>query len=203
MVRFTATRVGCMTFQCLRSPAEKHGINKKRVVLHQPPGYLVPTMDWQQQLGFLLDDVAHLYARRFNEHARGLSLTLHQCKALAVLANCEGINQTRLAETSDIFSNNLVRILNRLETGGWVKRSTDPHDRRAHVLLTTQSAKPVVQDIWRAVSKANAEALKGLAIRDLPVLMELLARVHANLVALEPLHSVVPGLPAPRESEGL
>jgi MarR family transcriptional regulator, transcriptional regulator for hemolysin len=149
-------------------------------------------MDWQQHLGFLLDDVAHLYARRFNEHARELSLTLHQCKALAVLANCEGINQRRLAETSDIFSNNLVRILNRLEAGGWVKRSTDPHDRRAHLLTTTQSAKPVVQDIWRAVSKANTEALRGLAIRDLPVLMELLTRVHANLVALEP-----------QESEGL
>jgi hypothetical protein len=57
-------------------------------------------MDWQQQFGFLLDSVAHRYARRFNEHARGLSLTLQQCKALAVLANCQGINQRRLAETT-------------------------------------------------------------------------------------------------------
>jgi MarR family transcriptional regulator for hemolysin len=143
-------------------------------------------MDWRQQLGFLLDDVAYLYARRFEEHVRGLSLTLHQCKALAVLANCEGINQSRLAETSDILSNNLVRILDRLEAGGWVERNPDPHDGRAYLLTTTRSAKPVVQDIWRAVSKANAEALKDVAIRDLSVLVELLARVHANLVALEP-----------------
>ena len=143
-------------------------------------------MDWRQHLGFLLDDVAYLYARRFEEHVKGMSLTLQQCKALAVLANCEGINQTRLAETSDIVSTNLVRILDRLETGGWVERNPDPHDRRAHLLTTTDSAKPVVQQIWRAVSKANAEALKDLAIRDLSVLVELLARVHANLVALEP-----------------
>jgi DNA-binding MarR family transcriptional regulator len=148
-------------------------------------------MDWHQHLGFLLHDVAYLYARRFEEHARALSLTLHQCKALAVLANCEGINQRRLSETSDIVSTNLVRILDRLETAGWVERSPDPHDRRAHLLTTTQSAKPVVRQIWRGVSKANAEALKDLAIRDLPVLMELLARVHANLVALEPLHPEV------------
>ena len=143
-------------------------------------------MDWRQQLGFLLDDVAYLYARRFEQHARELSLTLHQCKALAVLANCEGINQRRLSETSDIVSTNLVRILDRLEAGGWVERNPDPHDRRAHLLTTTDSAKPVVQQIWRAVSKANAEALKDVAIRDLSVLVELLARVHANLVALEP-----------------
>jgi DNA-binding MarR family transcriptional regulator len=148
-------------------------------------------MDWHQHLGFLLDDVAYLYTRRFERHARGLSLTLHQCKALAVLANCEGINQRRLSETSDIVSTNLVRILDRLEAGGWVERNPDPHDRRAHLLTTTDSAKPVVQQIWRAVSKANAEALKDLVIRDLPVLTELLARIHANLVALEPLHPQV------------
>jgi MarR family transcriptional regulator, transcriptional regulator for hemolysin len=148
-------------------------------------------MDWHQHLGFLLDDVAYLYARRFEEHARGLSLSLHQCKALAVLANCEGINQRRLSETSYIVSTKLVRILDRLEAGGWVERSPDPRDRRAHLLTTTDSAKPVVHHIWRAVSKANAEALKDLAIRDLPVLTEILARVHANLVALEPLHSEV------------
>ena len=142
---------------------------------------------WHQDLGFLLDDVAHLYARRFEKHARGLSLTLHQCKALAVLANCEGMNQRRLAETSGIVTTNLVRILDRLEAGGWIARNPDPHDRRAHLLTTTESAKPVVQQIWRAVSKANAEALKDLVFRDLPVLTELLARIHANLVALEPL----------------
>jgi MarR family transcriptional regulator for hemolysin len=103
-----------------------------------------------------------------------------------VLANCEGVNQTRLGETSDIVSTNLVRILDRLEAGGWVERNPDPHDRRAHLLTTTESAKPVVRQIWRAVSKVNAEALENLAIRDLSVLVELLARVHANLVALEP-----------------
>jgi DNA-binding MarR family transcriptional regulator len=148
-------------------------------------------MDWHQNLGFLLDDVACLYARRFEEHARGLSLTLHQCKALAVLSNCEGINQRRLSETSDIVSTNLVRILDRLEAGGWVERSPDPHDRRAHLLTTTESATPVLQHIWRAVSKTNAEALKDLPIRYLPVLVEILTRVHANLGALEPLHSEI------------
>jgi MarR family transcriptional regulator for hemolysin len=140
-------------------------------------------MHWHQQLGFLLDDVAHLYARRFEKHARELSLTLHECKALAVLANCEGINRKRLSETSDIT--NLVRILDRLEAGGWIERRPDPQDRRAHLLTTTESAKPVVQRIWHVVSKTNAEALNDLAIGDLPLLAELLARIHANLVALD------------------
>jgi hypothetical protein len=32
-------------------------------------------MHWHQHLGFLLDDVGYLYARRFEEHTRELSLT--------------------------------------------------------------------------------------------------------------------------------
>ena len=38
-------------------------------------------------------------------------------------------------------------------------------------------------------SRLRAEALKDLAIHDLPVLTELLERVHANLAALEPTSS--------------
>ncbi len=153
-------------------------------------------MDWHQHLGFCLDDLAYLYTRRFEERARALSLTLHQCKALAVLANCEGINQSRLAQTSDIVPANLVRILDRLEASGLAQRRPDPHDRRAHLLTVTESATPVVRRIWRLVSKTNAEALHGIAGRDLPVLAELLARVHENLAALEPLR---PGSAHPQD----
>jgi hypothetical protein len=44
-----------------------------------------------------------------------------------------------------------------------------------------------VQRIWHVVSKTNAEALNDVPIRDLPRLVELLARVHANLVVVETL----------------
>jgi hypothetical protein len=89
------------------------------------PGY-IERMRWHQHLGFLLDDVAYLYARRFEEHTRELSLTLHQCKALAVLANCGAINQTRLAEISEIDPVRLARILDWLEVVGWAERRSDP-----------------------------------------------------------------------------
>jgi outer membrane protein TolC len=60
-------------------------------------------MEWQRDPGFLLIGVAHLYTRRFEERARGLALTLAQCKTLAVLANCEGINHKRLSQVADLL----------------------------------------------------------------------------------------------------
>jgi MarR family transcriptional regulator for hemolysin len=144
-------------------------------------------MDWHQHLGFLLEDVAHLYTRRFEERARELPLTLTQCKALAVLANCEGVSQARLADISELDPARLVRILDRLEAFGWADRRSDPQDRRAHVLAITESAKPVVERVWEIAQDTNTEALKGVTSDELHLLMDVLERVHANLLALKAL----------------
>jgi DNA-binding MarR family transcriptional regulator len=142
-------------------------------------------MDWDQHLGFLVDDVAHLYTRRFEERAQELPLTLTQCKALAALARCRDVSQKRLAEISETDPARLVRILDRLEAVGWAERRPDPQDRRAHLLGITESAKPVVQSIWQIVRNTNTAAVRGLTSDELNLLMNLLARVHANLLALE------------------
>jgi MarR family transcriptional regulator, transcriptional regulator for hemolysin len=142
-------------------------------------------MDLHRHLGFLLYDVAYLYTRRFEERARQLSLRLTQCKALAVLANCEGVSQTRLAQISEVDPVRLVRILDRLEAIGWAERRSDPQDRRAHVLAVTEGAKPVIERVWKMVRDTSTEALKGITSDELHLLTDLLERVHANLLALE------------------
>jgi MarR family transcriptional regulator for hemolysin len=144
-------------------------------------------MDSHQHLGFLLDEVARLYSRRFEERAREMPLTLTQCKALAVLANCEGVSQVRLAEISEVDPARLVRILDRLESVGWAERRSDPHDRRAHVLAITESARPVVERVWEIVRETSTEALRGVTSDELHLLLDVLERVHANLLALEAL----------------
>jgi MarR family transcriptional regulator for hemolysin len=154
-------------------------------------------MSSYQHFGFLLNDMVRFYTRRFEERARGLALTLMQCKALAVLARCEGVSQQRLAQISEIDPARLVRILDRLEEVAWAERRSDPRDRRAHVLAIPESAKPVVQLIWQIVGDTNAEALRGLTSNELHLLADLLDRVHGNLSALEALDSE--SIPARRQ----
>jgi DNA-binding MarR family transcriptional regulator len=144
-------------------------------------------MEWHRDPGFLLTDVAHLYSRRFEERARGLSLTLAQCKALAVLANFEGVNQKRLAEITEVTPGHLVRILDRMEAGGWAERRSHPRDRRAHSLAMTDSAKAVLESIGVVINETHADALRGFTSDEFETLMELLRRVHANLSAAQPL----------------
>ncbi len=144
-------------------------------------------MDEHPTLGFLLKDVTRLYTRRFEERAQALSLTLPQCKALTYLARNEGVSQKRLAELIEIDPMSLVRILDRMEADGWVERRSDPQDRRARSLVVTEKARPIIDLIWQVVGETRAEALAGLSEAERAQLLELLERMHVNLLALKPL----------------
>jgi hypothetical protein len=77
----------------------------------------VTRMDWHQHLGFLLDDVAYLYARRFEEHARGLSLTLHQCDLRCpMISDTVGISSVNGGEDVKIRSSSSSRVQPRDES---------------------------------------------------------------------------------------
>ena len=144
-------------------------------------------MDLNRQLGFLLKDTTRRYTRRFEERAQAFSLTLAQCRALLHLENNEGVSQKRLSELTELDPMTLVRILDRMETDGWVQRRFDPTDRRAHTLWLTPKSKPVLEHIARLVTETRAETLHGLSNEERAKLIELLERVHANLSSLPPL----------------
>src|SRR5919205_2079152 len=88
----------------------------------------------QRTLGFLLHDAARLLRKRFEQNARGLGLTRSQWQVLAHLAEREGIHQGALAEILEVEPITLVRILDRLQTAGFVERRLHEKDRRVRLL---------------------------------------------------------------------
>ena len=61
-------------------------------------------LDLDRSFGFLVNDVARLFGRRFdhNGQQRRLGLTRAQCRILGYLARNEGINQAGLADLLEI-----------------------------------------------------------------------------------------------------
>src|SRR3984885_12561469 len=116
-------------------------------------------MDKIANFGYLLKDLGRLYARRFEERARALQLTLPQCKALAYLARNEGISQVRLADLAEIDPMSLVRILDHMEAEGWVERRPDPNDRRARCLYLKAPGRPILEEILHLGAQTRAEFL--------------------------------------------
>ena len=61
------------------------------------------------------------------------------------------IGQQQLAELLNADKVTVVRILDYLEKEGFVKRKTNPDDRRCHLLHVTKKGEPFVEKIGRAI----------------------------------------------------
>ncbi len=134
-------------------------------------------------LGFVLNDVARLFRKRFEQRARagGLGLTRAQWSVLAYLARNEGITQVCLAQLLEIEPITLVRILDRLEAAGMVERRNDPRDRRTRILFLTEAAGPVLERMRALGAEVREEAMAGLDAPARHQLMDLLLRLKSNL----------------------
>jgi MarR family transcriptional regulator, transcriptional regulator for hemolysin len=138
-------------------------------------------VDLDRSFGFLVNDVARLFGRRFSYNGRRLDLTRAQCRTLARIARHEGINQAGLADLLEVRPMTLVRQLDRMEDAGWIERRPDPADRRARRLFLTDKARPILGRIRAVATETRDEALTRLSAPEQAQLMALLTLVHATL----------------------
>jgi DNA-binding MarR family transcriptional regulator len=140
-------------------------------------------VDLDRSFGFLVNDVARLFGRRFdfNGRRRRLGLTRAQCRTLGYLARNEGINQAGLADLLEIRPMTLVRQIDRMEEAGWIERRPDPTDRRARRLFLTEKGRRILNRVWDVASETRDEALTRLSASETDQLIRLLHRVHATL----------------------
>src|SRR5919205_371679 len=138
-------------------------------------------VDLDRSFGFLVNDVARLFGRRFDHNGSRLGLTRAQCRTLGYLARNEGINQAGLADLLEIKPMTLVRQIDRMEEDGWIERQPQPSDRRARRLVLTDKARPILARILELSNEIRAESFAGLSRDEGRHLLELLRRVHSNL----------------------
>ncbi|MBV9824210.1 MAG: MarR family transcriptional regulator [Alphaproteobacteria bacterium] len=144
-------------------------------------------MELNHSFGFLVNDVARLFGRRFDHNGTRLGLTRAQCRTLSYLARNEGINQAGLADLLEVRPMTLVRQIDRMEEAGWIERQPDPGDRRARRLFLTAKARPILGRIWDVATLTRDEVLNCLSHQEADVLIGLLGRVHASMSERVPL----------------
>lgn len=157
-------------------------------------------MNLDRSFGYLVHDVARLFARRFNQRALSfLGLSRAQCRILAYLARHEGINQAGLADLLEVKPMTLMRHIDRMAADGWIERRLDPADRRARRLFLTEKARPLLARILELSTDIRREAFSDLSEDDGRRLIDLLRRVHGNLTEPVLLPSLAQ-LPPPRRA---
>jgi MarR family transcriptional regulator, transcriptional regulator for hemolysin len=134
-----------------------------------------------ETLGFVVNDVARLIRKLFEQMAKGSGLTRAQWQVLAYLRRNDGIRQGALAEILELEPISLSRVVDKLEAAGFVERRPDEKDRRSKRLHLKPGAHPVLEDMMRIAAACRGEALQGIADRDVAELMQTLQKMRANL----------------------
>jgi len=141
--------------------------------------------DPESAVGFLISDVSRLLRRNFNRRVQALGLTQTQWRAIAQLSRNEGINQAGLADALDVQPISLARLIDRMESAGWVERRADPRDRRASQLFLTPKSQPILDEMWERAAETMEEALKGLSDDQRRQVVERLQKMKHNLATAE------------------
>jgi len=115
----------------------------------------------------------YLVQRKVTAMLTQLEMTLPQFDVMATLAFSEGVTQQELAHRLLVTKGNIVGVIDRLESCGWVQRRPDANDRRANRLHLTAAGKRKIDNVlprhdrlvvksFSALSCADAKALRNL-----------------------------------------
>jgi DNA-binding MarR family transcriptional regulator len=125
----------------------------------------------------LLTRLAKTVYRRSSEELLGMGL-----RPFVTLTNLRDgpVGQQALGELMCLDANNLVLLLNGLESAGWATRERDPHDRRRHIVTITARGRQALERAERAMDTVEDEVLAGLEAGERVELARLLAKALAT-----------------------
>ena len=137
-----------------------------------------------EHIGVMISDIARLLRTVFDRRVRRLGLTRAQWLVLTRLHRRPGASQSELADMMEVEKASAGRMIDRLETKGWVERRAQEGDRRVNRIYLTPEAERVHKRIWRVAEVTVDDALASLSSQEAAQLVKLLTRVKGNLIAV-------------------
>jgi MarR family transcriptional regulator, transcriptional regulator for hemolysin len=134
---------------------------------------------------YLLNDVTLLLRKHFDRRAVEFGLTRAQWRATKMLHHREGLRQNELAEYLEMEPIAVGRVIDRLQSAGFVERRADPKDRRAWRLYLTAQAHEVMEGMERIARGLRRDATAGIAVGELQQALAVIERIKENLQALD------------------
>jgi MarR family transcriptional regulator, transcriptional regulator for hemolysin len=133
-------------------------------------------------VGVVISDVARLLRTAFDRRVRELGITRAQWLVLTRLHRHPGVSQSELADLMEVERASAGRMIDRMETNGWVERRALNGDRRVKRVYLTVEAEQVHRRIWRIAEATVEDALSDLSAPEAAQLMSLLERVKKTMV---------------------
>lgn len=137
--------------------------------------------DSNRGFGFLMTEASRLLRRLIDRRLMPLGLTRAQWAVLAALSARDGQTQSQLAESLEIEKSTAGRLIDHLESGGWLQRCPIPGDRRFWSVHLSAKAHPLIAEVQQIILDTRAVMLGGLSEPQQLQLSAAIRTVKANL----------------------
>ncbi|NMH64234.1 MarR family winged helix-turn-helix transcriptional regulator [Shewanella salipaludis] len=136
-------------------------------------------MKYYESLGYL---VSHLNLELQNELDRQLKRYHLDIKLWPVLFSLwqeEGLSQTELSKRCDVANYTMTRLLDQLQSLGFISRHQEADNRRTFQIFLTDEAKALEQDLICEAERVNQKFLANLTGEEQQDFMALLNKINA------------------------
>lgn len=137
----------------------------------------------ENDLLFMLYDVARIMRTRVDQRARDTGMTRAQWVILVWLERNPGLSQNELAALVEVEPITIARLIDKLEAHGVVERRADPSDRRIRRLHLTAAAEPLLERIHVYRAQSLKLVSEGVSPEALATTADTLAKMKANLLS--------------------
>lgn len=133
-------------------------------------------------IAFLIGRVSQKLRAKLNHNLKQYDITAEQRQIILILNTYGSMSQRKLCELSMSEPSNLTITLKRMGKNGYIKKIKDPKDKRASLIETTQKACSLNDVIKEAGNTYKDSALKGIDQDKVDIAVEVLEKMHVNIL---------------------
>jgi MarR family transcriptional regulator for hemolysin len=127
--------------------------------------------------------VTHAWRTELDRRLRPLGFSHSRWLLLLHLSRNDGCTHSELAHSMEIEAATLVKLVDRMEKEGLLKRCSSETDRRVKHLQLSEAGKKTVEEIRSYTSELRKEVLSGLNQSEIKTALDVLNNIRSKLGA--------------------
>jgi DNA-binding MarR family transcriptional regulator len=135
-------------------------------------------------VNWLLADTSRLIRKLADRRLANIGLTRAQWQALGNLRRIGPMTQAALAEIMEVETATIARLIDRLESAGWIARHPDAGDRRVKLVSMTDKAAAIMDEVAAIGQKLRDDMLVDLSEAERDHFVGTLSTIKARLIRL-------------------
>lgn len=132
----------------------------------------------------MISGINIIFKRWAEKKLKKFGMTFSQFGVMLILLQKEGLSQRELADAFNIDTTSIMVICDSLEKKQWIKRQSDPNDRRINRLFFTEEGRHVFSNSLPTIKEGYEEVFNSITDEELELISPLIEKIYNKVKIL-------------------